>query len=122
MWANLHDMIVDRKRNMAVAAGCFLFLMVWLCFWLFIASRDSGRTVLTTEVKGKQHSEVRYNNEQRYRPYIPLVVLGVYGGFVGCVVSILVRRKLWDQRFLFRLRLFAVPWRSLLPATFNFRT
>jgi len=84
----------------AIAVCCILFLTLWLFFWLFIASRDSGRTILITEVEGKQHVEVRYSNEQRYRPYIPLVVLGVYGGFVGSVVSILVWRRSWDQRFL----------------------
>ncbi len=96
---SLHQMIANRKLRRALAAGCFLLLILWLFFWLFIASRDSGRTTSITEVDGKRH-EVSYDTAQRYRPYIPLVVLGVYGGVVGGVVSILVRRKPNAQRWL----------------------
>lgn len=93
-------MIANRKLRIAIAVGCFLLLVLWLFFWLFIASRDSGSTTLITEVDGKRHEEVSYDTAQRYRPYIPLVVLGVYGALVGGVVSILVRRKPNAQRWL----------------------
>jgi hypothetical protein len=77
-----------------------VILILWLFFWLFVASGDSGRATTITEVDGKTHVEVRYDIAQRYRPYIPLVLVGVYGAVVGSVISVLVRRKPHAQRLL----------------------
>ena len=93
-------MIANRKLSIATAAGCFLLLILWLFFWLFIASLDSGRMTDTSLIDGKEHTVDRYDNAQRYGPYIPDVVLGIYGGVIGSIASILVRRKPQAQRLL----------------------
>lgn len=101
--ANVCAMTAKRKLNQAIAAGCFLLLSLWLFFWLFIASRDSGQATTITQVNGHDHMDVRYDNARRYGPYLPLVVLGLYGGVAGSLASFCVRRKPHDQRLLVAL-------------------
>lgn len=82
----------EKKIPFAVSILCLLSLLFWLYYWLFVASLDSGlrpKVTIVNHPDGSQSFPVTYEYDaaQRYRPYIPLVLVGVYGAIVGSVVG-----------------------------------
>lgn len=67
-------------------------LLLWLFYWLFIASADSGSLTTLVEENGHTREVVTYDPKLRYRPYIPLAVAGVYGALIGALVTYFTRK------------------------------
>jgi hypothetical protein len=78
-----------------VSISCFLSILLWLYYWLFVASLDSGvrpNVTIVNHPDGSQSFPVTYtyHSELRYRPYIPVVIAGVFGALVSSAVAGLV--------------------------------
>jgi hypothetical protein len=87
-----------------VSVGCFLSLLLWLYYWLFVASLDSGgrpKVTIVNHPDGTQSFPVTYtyDSELRYRPYLPLVIVGAFGALVGSAVGGLIPLLRWRTAF-----------------------
>ena len=80
-------MTAEKRISFAVSILCLLSVLAWLYYWLFVASRPAESTLAFV---GSVPIIDLSDPGLRYRPYIPLVVDGVFGSIVGSIAGGLV--------------------------------